>query len=455
MRRSRFAAVLPAVLLLAGCTSAARQHDVPSPTSVPHKLVAPSIAAGAGLPKPPPQAFSRPVYFPRVTDDAFYNTVASNGDILTTANDSTGVNGSCTRRGSDIAILRLSGATPAELKATTVNCMTSYGFRGGGHADRDGCSWKTGGLTRVGKVLYLAVARQLHGCSRGKQGDGIQPSTDASIMKSVDGGRTWINPWGRTSHNGAAPRWDSSLHRYRAMFPGQEFSAPFFIQYGPGNTHTVDHGDKYLYSVSTDGYTYNGSYLRLARVPIHEVQNPRAWQFYAGPVGGPGRRWTSSPISATHVLQAVHGLSQPAIQYVPSIKRYVLLTFYFSHARTDFPQKSETPYTELSFYTAPKPWGPWTHVFLHPSQRNLWCTTAPCQLIERPDNAIVDVGRPSDLMGFYDPALVQKFVFTRPLTKQAMFICADWKNFGRYPGEMLNRLHVLPVDLTKVLRPHR
>ncbi len=80
--------------------------------------------------------------------------------------------------------------------------------------------------------------------------------------------------------------WDSALHRYRAMFPGKEFSAPFFIQYGPGNTQTVDGADKYLYSVSTDGYTYNGSYLRLARVPLDEVQRARDWQFYHGPVGG-------------------------------------------------------------------------------------------------------------------------------------------------------------------------
>jgi len=461
MRRSRCFALLLILAVLslaaAACTSSAR-HTAPvprpksSPTVVP-KPVTPSAVATAGVPDPPAHAFSRLVYFPYVTDDAFYNTVGTSGDILTTANDSSGVNGSCGSRGSDIAILSLSGSSPDRLRAKSVNCMTSYGFRGGGHADQDGCSWKTGGLTRIGHVLYLAVARQLHGCSRGKEGNGIQPSYNASIIKSVDGGRTWTNPWGTTSADGAAPPWDRALHRYRAMFPGQEFSAPFFIQYGPGNTRTVDGANKYLYSVSTDGYTYNGNYLRLARVPLHKVQDASAWQFYDGPVGGNGRTWTNSPTRATHILQVEHGISQPAIQYVPSLKRYVLLSFYFSHAQTDFPRKSETPFSELSFYTAPKPWGPWTQVFQHPSRRDLWCTSAPCQLTERPRNRLLAVGRPEDWMGFYDPALVQKFVFTRPLNKQAMFICADWKNYARYPGERLNRLHVLPVDLTKVLTP--
>jgi hypothetical protein len=451
MRRSRLCvALLSLTLLLADCSPTARPaHSSPS---VLPPVVAPSVGSPSGPQDQPPSGFfSRPFYFPHVNDDAFYNTVGPSGDILSTADDSTGVNGSCSARGSDITIMSMAGSSPDDLGAKTVNCMTSYGRRGGGDANRDGCSWKTGGITRIGKVVYLTVARQLHGCSRGRQSNGIQPSFDASIMKSLDGGRTWTNPWGTTSADGAAPPWDSTLHRYRAMFPGKQFSAPFFVQYGPGNTHAVDGANKYLYSASTDGYAYNGNYLRLARVPLHKVQDATAWQFYHGPVGGKRQKWTSSSAGATHVLDAEHGLSQPAIQYVPSLKRYVLLTFYFSHARTDFPRKSETPFTELSFYTAPKPWGPWTKVFRHPGQRSLWCAKSPCQLTERPHNRLLDIGQPGDWLGFYDPALIQKFVFTRPLSEQAMFICADWKNFGRYPGERLNRLHVLPVDLAKVL----
>jgi len=198
-------------------------------------------------------AFATPQYFPNVIGDTFYNTVGPAGDILATANDTRGVNDSCLRSGKDIAILSVRGADPARLTVSTVNCMKSYGPRAGGPSTPDGCSWKTGGITRVGRVIYLAVARQLKSCSDGKQTHGLQPSFDASIIKSVDGGKTWTNPWGLTARDGAAPPWEGTLGRYKAMFPGQSFSAPFFIQYGPGNTQTVDGADKYLYSVSNDG----------------------------------------------------------------------------------------------------------------------------------------------------------------------------------------------------------
>lgn len=393
--------------------------------------------------------FATPLYFSGVTDDTFYNTVGSDGSVISTANDSTGVNNSCTVYGRDIAILKMRGPDPARFRVSTVNCMDSYGPRGGGQ-NPDGCSWKSGGITRIGSVIYLVVARQLHQCSAGRQSGGLQPSSDASIIRSNDGGRTWTNPWGVTSRDGAAPAWSNRLHRYRAMFPGHQFSAPFFIQYGPGNTHTVDGADRYLYAVSTNGYTYNGSYLRLARVPLNKIQRARAWQYYHGAVGGAGRQWTSSPVGATQVLRAPHGLSQPSIQYVPSLKRYVLLTSSFTRAGPDFPSRAETPYTSYHFYTAPKPWGPWTKVFDHSGRRSIWCSASPCHLTEQPGGASLEIGAPNDWLGLYDPALVQKFVFTRPLSRQAVFTTGDWKNATRYPGEHLNRLLVLPFDLSTI-----
>jgi hypothetical protein len=425
--------IMLAGLLLATATSAVvSTSDVRAAASVPATT-----------------AFATPHYFPNVTDDTFYNTVGSDGSIISTANDSTGVNNSCTTRGSDIAILKVRGPDPAHLSVSTVNCMTSYGPKGGGKSP-DGCSWKTGGITRIRNTIYLVVARQLHRCSYGRQANGLQPSRDASIIRSTDGGRTWTNAWGRTSHDGAAPGWLRGRHHYRAMFPAS-FSAPFFIQYGPGNTQTVDGADKFLYAVSTDGYAYNGNYLHLARVPLNKIQQRRAWQYYHGSVGGAGRSWTPSPVGATRVLQARHALSQPAIQYIPALKRYLMVTFRFSHAHADFPTPAETPYTRISFYTAPKPWGPWTMVFDHTGQRNIWCTARPCPLTEHPGLARLSVGTPDDWVGLYDPALVQKFVFTRSLSRQALLTCGDWKNANHYPGEHLNRLHVIPIDLASIL----
>ena len=279
--------------------------------------------------------------------------------------------------------------------------MPSFGPKGGGKNTHDGCSWKSGGLIDVGTTLYLTVARQLHGCSWGQQQKGLQPSYNASIMKSVDGGVTWTNPWGVTSTNGAAPQWSAKLGRYRAMWPGTRFSAPFFIQYGPGNTDTVDGGGRYLYAVSTDGFAYNGNYLTLGRVPLDKVQTATAWQYFHGAVGGRNtdRNWTSSPKGATRVLQAKNGVSQPAIQYVPSLKKYVLSTFSFTRATSDFPTPLQTPYTHFRLYTAPKPWGPWTLHFEHNTQRALWCAAGPCPIIQQPDSARMQVGRPSDWLG--------------------------------------------------------
>ena len=395
--------------------------------------------------------FGTPHYFSGVTDDTFYNTVGSDGSIISTANDSTGVNNSCTIHGRDIVILNMRGADPGHFRVSTVNCMSSYGPRGGGTSP-DGCSWKTGGITRIGRTIYLAIARQLRQCSVNGEFNGLQPSFDASIIRSTDGGKTWTNPWGRTSTDGAAPGWLANLHRYRAMFPGNEFSAPFFIQYGPGNTQTVDGASKYLYSVSTDGYTYNGNYLHLARVPLNKIQQAKAWQFYHGRVGGAHASWTSSPVGATRVLQAKNGISQPAIQYVPSLKRYVLLMSTFTRAGPDFPTRAETPYTQFHIYTSPKPWGPWTKVFDHSGQRSIWCTGSPCPLTEQPGANQLAIGTPDDWLGLYDPALVQKFVFTQPLSKQALFTTGDWKNATRYPGEYLNRLLVVPFDLAALVQ---
>lgn len=391
-------------------------------------------------------AFTTPHYFPAVVGDTYFNTTGTAGNIIATMNDARGVNGSCPTNGGDVVILRATGPDPAHLSMATVNCMTALGPIGGGDSP-DGCSWKSAGITRIGNSIYLAIARQLRQCSYGKQAHGLQPSFDATIIKSSDGGQTWRNPWGPAVPHGAEPPWDPVRHRYKSMFPGQSFSAPFFIQYGPGNTQTVDGAGKYLYAVSTDGYAYNGNYLRLARVPLGKIQTASAWQYYHGAAGGGGLYWTSSSAGATHLLPVRNGLSQPAIQYVPALRRYVLVTFLYTRAHPDFPTPAETPYTQIRFYTSPKPWGPWTQRFGRRSQRTLWCATGPCPLVRQPGSTTITVGTPSDWLGFYDPTLVQKFLFTLPLNQQTLFTSGDFKNGARYPGEHLYRLHALPFDL--------
>lgn len=404
-------------------------------------------AASARTPRNP--LFSTPYYYPSVYGDTYYNTVAPGGGILATADDTHGAYNGCPIA-RDIAIVFMKGNSPDHLQASTVNCMTSYGVRGGGRS-RDGCSWKTGGITRVGNAVYLAVARQLGRCSAGRQHHGLQPSYNASIVKSLDGGRTWINSWGVRGPHGSAPGFSAKYHRFRAMFPGQQFSAPFFIQYGPGNTRTADGGDKYVYAVSNDGYAYNGNYLHLARVPIDRVLDRNAWRYYHGRAGGAGNLWTRSNAGATRILQVRHGLSQPAIQYLPRFHRYLLTSFTYSRARSDFPTRSQTPYTRFRFYSAPHPWGPWRRQLDTGARRDMWCRHV-CRVTRQPGDAALDVGRPSDWLGLYDPALVQKFVFTRAHRSQVLLTSGDFRNPTRYRGANLYRLHAVPFNLAALMR---
>lgn len=128
------------------------------------------------------------------------------------------------------------------------------------------------------------------------------------------------------------------------------------------------------------------------------------------------------------------------------------MTSVFTRARSNFPVRSETPYTQLRVYTARKPWGPWTMVFAHTGQRSLWCRTGPCRLTEQPGHRALQIGTPRNWLGLYDPALVQKFVYTRRPGSQALLMSGDWKNARRYAHERLNRLHVVPFDLSAILR---
>lgn len=378
--------------------------------------------------------FGSPRAYAEAGGDTWYNTVDSKGNILATSNDTGGYGRACFsggRHGSDIAVNRMRGE-PRRLKISTINCMTSYGPIGGGPQSKDSCSWKTGGIARIGRTIYLAVARQLRACNA-DESNGLQPSFNASIIRSTDDGATWTNPWGAHNRSGAAPPWNPKAGRYRAMFAGQHFSAPFFVQYGPGNTRTVDGADKFLYAVSNDGYAYDGNYLMLGRVPLNKVQRRGAWQFYHR--GRKGPFWSSALHGAAHVLTAEHGISQPAIQYVPALRRYLLVTFSYRYTQK-FPAPSATPYTRFTVYQARHLEGRWTRVFSRSTQRSLWCGTR-CR-----------AGSPNDHYGFYDPALVQKFVFERSLDHQSIFTSGDFKNATpTWDPVNLYRLRELPVSL--------
>ena len=81
----------------------------------------------------------------------------------------------------------------------------------------------------------------------------------------------------------------------------------------------------------------------------------------------------------------------------------------------------------------------------------MWCRHV-CRVVRQPGDAALDIGRPRDWLGLYDPALVQKFVFTRPQRSQVLLTSGDFRNSTRYRGQNLYRLHAVPFNLAEIMR---
>jgi hypothetical protein len=370
--------------------------------------------------------------------DTWFNTWADDGNIYATSNDTSGFNGTCN---SDLVVNELVGSDPTQLTAPYVNCMTSYGHAGDTSEYPDGCDWKSGGIISVSGVLYLAVARQTGVCTNAP--DGEQPSMDASIVKSTDHGRTWSNGFGTTNDpNGAAPPLNKATGHVMAMFPRNHFSAPFFIQYGQDDNpaSTADGGNKYVYAVSNDGFAYDGSYLYLGRVLRSKIGDLNAadWQFYTGPPGGNGldsANWSSNFKDAKPILTSKNEISQPEIQYFPTLHRYVLISFYYPFS-THWPANGTASRSTFSFYEAPHPWGPWTQFLNKPT------TLTVCYIDCQPQNTMP--------VGFYDPTLVSKFIRMEGLSN-IIFTSGDFTDPSRYGDPQLYALHELPFTLSSTL----
>ena len=81
----------------------------------------------------------------------------------------------------------------------------------------DGCTWKSSGCAFIDGSLYWVIARHTYGEISGDP-HLRQTAGNASVIKSVDYGKTWT----RSA--------EESLQT--PMFPGSYFAAPYFIGYG-------------------------------------------------------------------------------------------------------------------------------------------------------------------------------------------------------------------------------
>ena len=144
------------------------------------------------------------------------------------------------------------------------------------------------------------------------------------------------------------------------MFPGDRFSAAYFIWYGQNGAAAVDNADKYIYAVSTNGHFEDGDDIVLGRVLRSKLANLNAadWQFYPGGANGDGMQencWSSSMNRATPILKDAYNLSMTGMTYLPGLGRYVMVEWHYSTKNL-----RHLASTALDFYESPKPWGPFT-----------------------------------------------------------------------------------------------
>jgi hypothetical protein len=185
--------------------------------------------------------------------------------------------------------------------------------------------------------------------------DALWPPIDSSILKSPDGGKTWINHLGQVN----APIPDKD----HAMFPSLPWSWLTFIQYGKGNAvPDADNLDKYVYLTASQ---------HLARVPRAKLAdlNKNDFQYYKG--GGLDgmldSSWSSQPADGRPVQYAgASGASQKEgadaaglcnVVYNMALNRYVATGWgvYFAPGEGGHDKGK----ARLIILTAKHPWGPW------------------------------------------------------------------------------------------------
>jgi hypothetical protein len=242
---------------------------------------------------------------------------------------------------SDIVVSRLSGHPDAEgVRGTR---LASGDALGQVWSDPARYNRKPTGMLAVDGVLYLAVQDL-----RSEPGPLIfNDAPAATILRSEDGGRTWV--------------WDTR----RPMFDSYTFTTIMFLDYGRGGADNTFDGYVYAYGLdhnwrdSFSDTVPDPTQLFLARVPRDRVLEREHWEFFRGlhvdcPVWTSDiaekqpvlrderRRYTDTllPIQPSHMSV----LSQGGVVYNRPLRRYLYTSW------TEF---------TFEFYEAPTPWGPW------------------------------------------------------------------------------------------------
>ena len=314
---------------------------------------------------------------------------AGNGHLYSPSNDTTGFHSAPK---ANIAFNRIEGNNPLHLSGKTINPMATYGKEG--ERGPDGCTWKSSGCACIDGVLYWVVARHRYGQESGDP-HRRQTAQNASIIKSMDYGRTWTR--------------SANLNYHAPMFPGRRFATPYFIDYGRNGLAPQNVGN-YVYALSNNGFWDCGDDMIVGRVARSRIGRLHAldWEFFTGG-DGDAASWTGNMHRALPVLSNPGRVGMTGAAYLHRYQRYLMIGWYYPAGGGKM--EGAATHTVWDFYESPRPWGPWTKIGSYDS-------------------------KPS---GYYSPQVCPKFQTSEHVLA---FTAGNWNNPNDY------RLTVIPLKIT-------
>jgi hypothetical protein len=248
----------------------------------------------------------------------------------------------------NLAFNHLEGDHPHSLVGHIVNSMDEYGTAG--QKEADNATWKACGQECIDSVFYAFVSRNLYGRD---SGDPLmrQTAANASLIKSLDRGRTWTR---------------SAAENYKKpMWPGRRFGAPLFVHYGQNGGHvTRDEADRSVYALSTNGFWNDGDSYFLGRVERKKLPdlNSSDWTYYSGGGSQDSVKWSGEIERAVPVLSLPAKCGQTPPCYIHLLETYLMVVWYNTPKLTEWFKPQKMIY---QFYQAPHPWGPWSFINSH------------------------------------------------------------------------------------------
>lgn len=293
-------------------------------------------------------------YAGKMTGDTYYNCVSNDNATYLTIDDSNGF-GLTLPGGANQMLGKLISESP--VIGSNVNYLPAYGAANSASGSDQSPS-KASGIYCLAGNLYLITERV-----GAFDGSGGVKHLSGQIIKSQDHGLTWNN---FQNPNTYSSRGVMTNPANATMFDSSTlFGASAFVMYGKDDGslgYRVDNADAYVYIMGNDGYWNNGHALYLARIPRARIQNlnPADIQYYRGGDGSLDASWSSSVLNSEALLWASGQIGEPAVQYVPTLNRYLLLEWYYPNSIQASPNNSAN--SQWVTYEAPHPWGPWTMI---------------------------------------------------------------------------------------------